>query len=103
MKHDIYRFCFQGKGTPSRDPKYSMFCLKDFERLLLPHHWWYILDEHGQGKAVHFPIKMKEFLGKSPKHYIVQGSDLVLAPSMVLEKVSLTINIKASKKESLLS
>ena len=73
MRHDVYRYFFNNKGTLSRDSKYTILSLKDFNKLSLPYHWWYILDAHGQGKAVHFPLKMKAYLGKSPKHFIVEA------------------------------
>ena len=85
----------------SNDSKYSMLNLKDFNRMTLPHYWWYILDVNGQGKAVDFPLKMKPYLGSSPKHFIVQAGKLTEAPRMPLEMVSLTISRKACSRENL--
>ena len=101
MKHDVYRYFFNNKGTLSRDFKNAMFILKDFNKLSLPYHWWYILDVNGQGKAVDFPVKMKAYLGSSPKHFIVQSGKVIEAPKMPLEMVSLTINTRACSKEYL--
>jgi len=101
MKHDVYRYIFHNKGTLSRDAKHFMFNLMDFNKLSLPHHWWYVLDSNGQGKAVDFPVKMKTYLGRSPKHFILQEGKLTEAPRIPLEMVSLTINTKACSKDHL--
>jgi len=101
MRHDVYRYFFNNKGTLSRDSKYTMLSLKDFSKLSLPYHWWYILDANGQGKAVNFPVKMKAYLGSSPKHFILQAGKLTEAPKMPLEMVSLIINTKACSQDNL--
>ena len=101
MKHDVYRYFFNNKGTLSRDFKNAMFNLKDFIKLSLSYHLWYILDVNGQAKAVDFPVKMKAYLGSSPKHFIVQSGKVIEVPKMPLEMVSLTINTKACSKEYL--
>ena len=59
------------------------------------------LDPHGQGKAYDFPLKMKVYLGNSPKHFVVQAKKLLQAPKMPLEMVSLTSNTKACIEEYL--
>ena len=101
IKHDVYQYFFNNKGISSKDTKYTMLSLKDFNKLSLPYHWWYILDVRGQGKAVDFPLKMKAFLGNLPKHFIVQARKLIQAPKMPLEMVSPKINTKACSKEYL--
>ena len=59
------------------------------------------LDSRGQGKADDFPLKMKAYLGNSPKHFVVQAGKLLQAPKIPLEMVSLTINTKAGSEEYL--
>ena len=68
-----------------------MFSLKDFNKLSLPYHWWYILDANGQGKAVDFPVKMKAYLGNSPKHFIVQAKDNLMytCPGLKFDNVDM--------------
>ena len=85
------------------DSKYTMLSLKDFCMLSLPYHWWYICDAdaHGLGKAIDFPLKMKAYVGNSPKHFIVKVGKLIQAPTIPLEVVSLTINTKTCSKEYL--
>ncbi|KAK2550529.1 hypothetical protein P5673_028728 [Acropora cervicornis] len=51
----------------------------DFERFTaLPEHWWYYLDEHGEGRAVDFPIKIKPLLTWSPAHHIKRADAFTL-------------------------
>ncbi|CAH3132949.1 unnamed protein product [Pocillopora meandrina] len=60
------------------------------------------LDSHGcSGKADDFPLKMKAYLGNSPKHFVAQAGKLLRAPKKPLEMVSLTINTKACSEEYL--
>ena len=48
-----------------------MYSKKDFSRFKwLPDSWWYYLNEHGEGNAVDFPIKIKAVLSWSPAHFI---------------------------------
>ena len=95
MRHDIYRYVFRNKGVLSTDNKYQIYQAADFGRLPLPPHWWYALDEHGQGKAVDFPLKMKTLLVKSPKHFIFNDKKLIRAPQVPLENITIVINVKA--------
>ena len=53
---------FNNKGISWWDSKYTMLSLKDFNKLSLSYHWWYILNVRGQGKEVDFPLKMKAYL-----------------------------------------
>ena len=68
-------------------------------QLLLEHSWR--SHYNGQGKADDFPLKMKAYLGNSPKHFVVQAGKLLRAPKKPLEMVSLTINTKACSEEYL--
>ena len=68
-------------------------------QLLLEHSWR--SHYNGQGKADDFPLKMKAYLGNSPKHFVVQAGKLLRAPKKPLEMVSLTINTKACNEEYL--
>nr|XP_058946276.1 uncharacterized protein LOC131774289 [Pocillopora verrucosa] len=56
---------------------------------------------NGQGKADNFPLKIKAYLGNSPKHFVVQAGKLLRAPKKPLEMVSLIINTKACSEEYL--
>lgn len=90
MKHEMYCYFFNNKGTGLSDSKYVMLNLKDLTKLSSPYHWWYIRDGNGQGKAIGFPFKMKTHLGSgSSKHFVVvQAGKLTEAPRMLLEMVS---------------
>ena len=76
-----------------------MLSLKDFNKLSPPYYWWYISGPSWAGKAYYFPLKMKVYLGNSPKHFVVQAGKLLRAPKKPLEMVSLKINTKACSEE----
>lgn len=71
IRHDVYRYLFNNKGILSRDSKYTMLSIEDFNKSSLSYYWWYILDAHGQEKAVDFPLKIKSLPWKLTKafHY----------------------------------
>ena len=74
MDHDCLRYITQGKGTSSEHRRYYLFERSDFGRLpMLPSDWWYFLNQHGEGKKVDFPMKIKAALGWSPKKFISDG------------------------------
>ena len=69
-----------------------MYSKHDFERFTaLSERWWYYLDEHGEGKAVDFPIKTKPLLTWSPAPHIRRAGRLVKAPQFLREKLSVTM------------
>ena len=78
-----------------------MLSLKDFNKLSPPYYWWYISGPSWAKKAYCFPLKMKAYLGNSPKHFVVQAGKLLRAPKKPLEMVSLIINTKACSEEYL--
>ena len=56
-----------------------------------PNHWYYVLNQHGEGAAVDFPMKVKPFLSKSgAKNFIVDNNGtLCKAPISYVEKISI--------------
>lgn len=71
---------------------------EDFNRFLnLPRHWYYILNQHGEGTTVDFPIKVRPLLGKSGvKNFIVDANgSLTKAPITYTEKLSIYFVKKA--------
>ena len=63
----------------------------DFDRFTsLPNHWYYYLNQHGEGRAVNFPIKVRPFLSKSSAKDFVVGDNGTLnrAPILYNEKLS---------------
>jgi len=79
-----------------------LYSKHDFERFTaLPEHWWYYLDEHGEGRAVDFPIKIKPLLTWSPAHHIKRAGRLVKAPRFPIEKLSVTMVKRACNLQNL--
>jgi hypothetical protein len=68
----------------------------DFGRFkALPDYWWYYLDQHGEGKALDFPIKIKPVVSWSPIQYIVKSGKFVKASRFPVEKLCITIAKRA--------
>ncbi len=52
-----------------------MYGKDDFCRLpMLPPDWWYYLNEHGEGRKIDFPMKIKATISWSPKKYVLKGN-----------------------------
>ncbi len=69
--HDIFRYVFKDKGTPSNISGAIMLNKTDFERMLLPDTWHYTLKENGEGYAIEFPIRAKSVLKWLNKEFIL--------------------------------
>ena len=77
MELDVWRFIMENKGIPSQYKGYMLYEKVDFVRFETPpSHWFYILNEHGEGIAVDFPIKAKTVSSWTPSHYIVNKGKL---------------------------
>ena len=102
MYLDVWRYLTRGKGTPSQHRGHVLYSKHDFVRFsALPEHWWYYLDEHGEGKAADFPIKIKPVLTWSPAHHIRRAGRLVKASQFPMEKISVTIVKRACNLHNL--
>ena len=89
--HDCWRYLMQGKGKACEHKGHYLYELKDFERFsIVPCHWWYFLNEHGEGRKVSFPMKVKAVVMWSPKKHILNCRKLVEAPRFPLEKLTVT-------------
>ena len=93
MDHDVWRYVSHDKGTISNHRGHMMYLKEELARLepALPSHWWYYLDEHGEGQAVVFPIKIKPLLTWTPSYYIWLDNKLQQAPRIPQEKLLVTI------------
>ena len=81
----------QGKGEAIKGGS-KLYQKKDFDRFVdWPDHWSYIMNLHGTGRAIDFPIKVRPFLGKSCMKDFVVGDDgtIVKAPILYTEKLSI--------------
>ena len=69
VEHNCWRYVTQGKGKSSEHRGYELFERNDLSRLSMhPSDWWYFLNEHGEGKKVDFPLKVKAVVIWSPKN-----------------------------------
>ena len=92
MQLDVWRYITYKRGTPSQHKGHFMYSKNDFARFKwLPDSWWYYLNEHGEGNAVDFPIKIKAVLSWSPAHFIKKGDKLCKASKFPLEKICISL------------
>ena len=93
LDHDCWRYLVKGKGIASEQRGHYLYGINDFSLLLmLPPDWWYFLNEHGEGKKVDFPIKMKVVIGWSPKKHVINGKKILPGPRFPIEKLSVSFS-----------
>ena len=52
--------------------------------------WDNLLDKHGQGTKVHFPVKVRHFISwSSPQHIVNTSGNVVQSSRSYLEKMSM--------------
>ena len=88
---DVWRFLTKDRGRAANEWGAYLLEKDDFDRFTsLPNHWYYYLNQHGEGRAVNFPIKVRPFLSKSSAKYFVVGDNGTLnrAPILYNEKLS---------------
>ena len=103
MELDIWRFVSYNKGTLSKHRGHFLFQKDDFTKFkYLSQHWWYFLNEHGEGFAIDLPIKTKPVLSWSPAHYFNKDRLLCKAPRLPLEKLCIEIAKKPCNLENVL-
>lgn len=104
MELDVWRFIMHNKGIPSQHKGHMMYEKDDFVRFgTLPSHWYYVLNEHGEGTTIDFPVKAKPVLSWTASHYIVKNGKLEMAPKIPIEKVCMTIPKKACNVDNILT
>lgn len=89
FRHDVFVFLFGGKGKPAEQRNWTLFEEQDFVKCKLPPNWSSIHDLHGNGVKLRFPIKMRAFLGRTPKNYHKEGHKIVEGPRAYIEKISI--------------
>ena len=60
---------FNYKGISSRDSKYTMLSLEDFNKLSPPYYWWYISGPSWPGKGLWFSFKDESLPWKLTKAF----------------------------------
>lgn len=69
LELDIWCYVTFKKGRASEHCGHFLFSKQELSRLkYLPTHWWYFANEHGEGTAIDFPIKIKPLFGKERSH-----------------------------------
>lgn len=89
FRHDVYNFLFNGKGKPAEQLGWMLFNETDFIKCKLPPTWYCIHDQLGDGTKVSFPIKMRKFLGRSPRNFTNEAGEIVKLPCSFIEKTSI--------------
>jgi hypothetical protein len=104
LELDCWRYITQGKGTPSHHRGHYLYNRSDFGRLpMLPPDWWYYFNEHGEGKKIDFPMKIKPVIGWSPKKHVFDGKNIVPGPRFPIEKLSVSFARLPCNKTNLFS
>ena len=89
---NVWRYISQGKGENFSSRGDVLLQRSDFSNFsTLSSHWGYCLNEHGQGVAIYFPVKVKPILSWSSNYYAFGGKAVVHAPKRPKEKLKLTI------------
>lgn len=90
FRHDVFKYLFLKRGKDLKYGKWIVYDLNDFSKCKLWKEWYCIFDQHGDGSKAHFPIKMRYFLGKTPKsHYCHHTGKIKECDPMYIEKISL--------------
>jgi hypothetical protein len=61
----------------------------DFQATFFSDDWDYLLDMHGQGIKIHFPVKVRHFISWSRKRYLNNAGTITEGARSYLEKLSL--------------
>lgn len=96
MDLDVWRFLTYNRGIPSEHKGYTLYEKEDFSRFeTLANDWYYLLNEHGEGSKIDFPIKARAAVSWSKLRYHHSDGKLQKSPRLPIEKVSLHILKKA--------
>ena len=61
---------------------------EDFSKCSWPEKWDQVLDHLGDGIRISYPVKMRLFLGRSPKNHTLIEGGTTLLPRYYIEKLS---------------
>lgn len=95
FRQDVFQHLFGNKGYALGQWKIleeGDFPVKFFFQ---PSPWDILLDHHGQGTKVHYPVKARHFISWSPKGFTRQNNSIVEGPRAHQEKLSM-VTIKVS-------
>lgn len=87
---DVWHYITANRGTSCKHRGYTLYQKEDFSRFeTLPSDWYYQRNEHGEGRAIEFPIKAKPIVAWSTSRCHVVNGKLQKRPRMPIERVSL--------------
>ena len=89
MDLDVWRYItYNPQGRKSNHKGHMLFEREDFQRFEgLRDDWCFILNQHGEGVSIDFPLKAKPLVSWTALKYILKSGKLVVAPKMPIEKV----------------
>ena len=88
FRQDVFVHLFRGKGR--KDGLWWVMEKTDFHDSCFSNSWDYLVDCHGQGTKVHFPVEIRHFISLSPANYIMDGSgNAIPSQKSYLEKMSI--------------
>ena len=89
FREDVFRFLFKTRGI--KQGNWQLLQQGDFSPTFFPLDWHCVLDLHGQGTKMLFPVKIKQFIAWSPKHFHATANGNVAESARAFqEKVSLS-------------
>ncbi len=87
FRQDVFAFLFNGRGR--KDGLWLVLGKEDFQALYFPNNWDNLVDLHGEGTRVNFPVKIRHFISWSPVQHIKDNAGNVVPSSRsYLEKMS---------------
>jgi hypothetical protein len=87
---DVWRYITYQRGEEAEYKGHKLHSKDDFGRFLgLPADWFYVLNQHGEGMAIRFPIKAKAIVSWTPSMFVSNNGTLELAPRIPLEKITI--------------
>ena len=93
VRHDVFKYIFKGKGSPSKKAGCVLLSKDDFSRCNFfnkeCNDWDEYIDSLGDGTRISFPVRAKPFLTWGPKTHKLVNGKIVSKPRYHLEKVSL--------------
>ena len=76
FKHANFNFLFRHRGCKSNDSGAIVLERDNFKRCHFPNSWYMTIDRIGDGVKIDFPVKVRLFMGWSPKIHSLTGGQL---------------------------
>ena len=86
FREDVFKHLFGNKGV--QNGRWKVLALEEFSPSFFPPNWHCLLDLHGQGTKVLFPIKIRHFLSWSTQNYHLREGIVTKSTRAFLEKLT---------------